>query len=641
MLQRIRDNAQGWIAKVIIGVIAFTFAIFGLESLGPSRVNPEVASVNGEAVTAQQLAEEIDKQRRFLLQQLGSSFDQNMVQDSVLRNAALESIISKMLMLQFAKDNDMVVSDELIDKVIRSYGDFQIDGKFNKDHFKVVLNSLKLTPVQLREILNNDIVISHIKASIIGSAFKTPYEFEVMQKLKLQKRDIEWVTLSLDSIKKDLSVSQEEIEEFYSSHNSLFMTEEKVILEYVLLKKSNLLKEIVVTDEDIALALKKKTKQLKEEYSHRSNVFMILVETKPKRSESEALEIADKLKKELDNGIAFEKLVSEYSEDPVSVKKEGNIGEVIPGIFGDAFDNALSELSIGGQPSYPVVTRFGVVLLKRVEITNLVVEDDSELDKESVINNIKEQYANDRLISKAERLAEIVYESIDLQDAADEIDLEIVTTKPIMRSDLHTGITSNKNVLNAAFSDDVLKLKMNSELIEIDPEQMIVIRVKEHFPALVIPLNDIKDTVKNHVLMEQGTKKLAERSEVILSKLRAGSEIESIPEFGKKSWISKKSVEREGQDGIDSQITASAFKLARPVIGESKEYTSVSLPKGDIAIVTISNVVEGEQNIPNNIKIKARDKVGMDDGSFMFSSLKYYLREQAEVDIMDANELVN
>lgn len=33
MLQNIRDNSQGTIAKVIVGLIVVTFALFGVESI--------------------------------------------------------------------------------------------------------------------------------------------------------------------------------------------------------------------------------------------------------------------------------------------------------------------------------------------------------------------------------------------------------------------------------------------------------------------------------------------------------------------------------------------------------------------------------------------------------------------------------
>ena len=52
MLQKIRDNSQGLIAKVIIGFIIALMALFGVESIVGGLVNNStVAEINGEEIT--------------------------------------------------------------------------------------------------------------------------------------------------------------------------------------------------------------------------------------------------------------------------------------------------------------------------------------------------------------------------------------------------------------------------------------------------------------------------------------------------------------------------------------------------------------------------------------------------------------
>ncbi|MDP1756710.1 MAG: SurA N-terminal domain-containing protein, partial [Pseudohongiella sp.] len=57
MLQSIRDNSQGVIAKIIIGFIIGLMALFGAESIvGGFLGGNDAASVNGEEITEQELA---------------------------------------------------------------------------------------------------------------------------------------------------------------------------------------------------------------------------------------------------------------------------------------------------------------------------------------------------------------------------------------------------------------------------------------------------------------------------------------------------------------------------------------------------------------------------------------------------------
>ena len=55
MLQDLRDNSKGLIAKVIIGAIASIFVITGWETVGGLIQAPPVAEINGEEITQLQL----------------------------------------------------------------------------------------------------------------------------------------------------------------------------------------------------------------------------------------------------------------------------------------------------------------------------------------------------------------------------------------------------------------------------------------------------------------------------------------------------------------------------------------------------------------------------------------------------------
>jgi len=52
MLQNIRDNSQGWIAKTIIGLIVVLMALSGFEAIFQAPSNSqETAKVNGETIS--------------------------------------------------------------------------------------------------------------------------------------------------------------------------------------------------------------------------------------------------------------------------------------------------------------------------------------------------------------------------------------------------------------------------------------------------------------------------------------------------------------------------------------------------------------------------------------------------------------
>ena len=73
MLQNIRDNSQGWIAKTIIGIIVALMALTGFDAIMTSTSTAQTAAeVNGEEISQSALAQAADAQRRQLMQQLGT-----------------------------------------------------------------------------------------------------------------------------------------------------------------------------------------------------------------------------------------------------------------------------------------------------------------------------------------------------------------------------------------------------------------------------------------------------------------------------------------------------------------------------------------------------------------------------------------
>ena len=90
MLQNIRDNSQGWIAKTIIGVIVVLMALTGFDAIIQSTSNSQnAADVNGEKITQSSLNAAVDMQRRQLIQQFGKDFDASLLDDKLLRRAGL------------------------------------------------------------------------------------------------------------------------------------------------------------------------------------------------------------------------------------------------------------------------------------------------------------------------------------------------------------------------------------------------------------------------------------------------------------------------------------------------------------------------------------------------------------------------
>ena len=120
MLQDIRANSQGTIAKIIIWLIVISFSIFGIESLLFSGGSGGAAEVNGEEITAFALQQEISVQQRQLLSVLGPDADPALLDDDRLAQQALEALVSREILRQEADDMGLTASDAVLGEIIGS-----------------------------------------------------------------------------------------------------------------------------------------------------------------------------------------------------------------------------------------------------------------------------------------------------------------------------------------------------------------------------------------------------------------------------------------------------------------------------------------------------------------------------------------
>ena len=81
-------------------------------------------------------------------------------------------------------------------------------------------------------------------------------------------------------------------------------------------------------------------------------------------------------------------------------------------------------------------------------------------------------------------------------------------------------------LINAAFSDDVLKKKHNSEVIAINNDTVWVIRAKEVREEKIAPFAEVKDTVRAAYLRSEAAKLAEKKAQETLAALKAGKAVD-------------------------------------------------------------------------------------------------------------------
>ncbi|WLI10809.1 MULTISPECIES: SurA N-terminal domain-containing protein [Pseudomonas] len=620
MLQNIRDNSQGWIAKTIIGIIVVLMAFTGIEAIFQATTNSQdAAKVNGEEISQNELNQAVDMQRRQLMQQLGKDFDASLLDEKMLRESALKGLIDRKLLLQGAEKSKFAFSEAALDQVILQTPEFQVDGKFNAERFDQVIRQLGYSRLQFRQMLAQEMLIGQLRAGLAGSGFVTDAQVLAFARLEKQTRD--FATLNVKADPAAVKLTDDEVKAYYDEHAKEFMTPDQVVIDYLELKKASFFDQVSVKDEDLQAAYQKETANLSEQ----RRAAHILIEVNDKVTEAQAKAKIEEVQARLTKGEKFEALAKEFSQDPGSANNGGDLGFAGPGVYDPAFEKALYSLA-KDQVSEPVRTDFGFHLIKLLGVEAPEVPTFASL-KDKLTRELKTQQVEQRFVEATKQLEDSSFESSDLAQPAQDLKLTVHTSAPFGREG-GEGVAANRAVVAAAFSPEVLEEGANSTAIELDPETVIVLRAKEHRKPEQLPLESVAASIRAQLTKEHASAAAKTKADQLIASLRDGKTVLDKAIDG-QNWKVTAAATR-AQEGIDPTVLQALFRMPKPVSKDKPTFSSVTLADGSLVIVRLNSVNEAAAPTEEE-KVQYRRFLASRIGQQDFAAYRKLLESEAEI----------
>lgn len=629
MLQSIRDNSQSIVAKIIVGLIIVTFALFGVESLVSLTSGSNApASVNGQEIGEQELFRAIELQRRQILAQMGENADPAALDDNLIRTMVLDDLVEQSVLMQSAQEQGMAVSPQMIDSAIVGTPEFQLDGKFDRNQFEAVLRTVGLTPLTYRDYLRRETLIQQERAGYSLSAFATDSQLEQLMQLDRQTRDLSYFELPIAPIRAAVEVDPSAVAQRYESQKSLYQTEEQVRIQYLLLDKADLAQGIEVTDAEMQGQYQQMLAGFAS--SEQRQASHILVEINDDRDATAAEAEAQDLRRQIEEGADFTALAQEHSDDPGSAAAGGDLGLNGRGVFVGPFEDALFALN-EGEVSQPVRTEFGYHLIKlgRIEQTE---PPSFESVQEELRQQLIDQKAESRYVEQLELLADLSFSSGTLAEPADELGLEIQTSEPFSRNGGSDAVTANSRVVTAAFSDELINDAVNSTPIELDAGRSVVIRVQEHLMPRQLELDEVAEEIRLELVDETAAQRLDERVGELLARLRQGDTMSDVAAEAGQPLNELGEVARTSQE-LAPEVRAELFRMPHPA-ADASSYGAVELASGGKAILALHAVHSPEaQALSDEEKRAMRGFLANRQGQQDYQDLVRALKGAAEIEI--------
>jgi len=611
MLQAIRDKVTGWIAYGIIFLISIPFALWGVNSyLGGGEAAP-AATVNGEEISLQQFDQAYNNYRQRLAQLFGGSIPESIGNEILLRDQVLDQLIEETALHQYIVNRHYRIGDETLAGNIRDMDEFRRDGQFSTDVYEAQLRSVGMSPLAFEQQLRVSGAMDQFQQGMRTTAFVTPTERQQYSGLQNQSRKIRSVQYKPDP--GVVSVEADEVEQYYQDNSARYRTAEQIRVDFIELSLDSIKQNIVVSDDEVLGRyqdnLGSYTSAEFREASH------ILIKIDDESNDAVALERITEIRERIGNGENFATLAVEFSEDPVSGADGGSLGEVGRGDMVPGFETALFSLSLE-ELSQPVKTQFGWHLIKVQSITGGEIQEFDAV-KTALEDEIKTELAEVQIYELVEGVANIAYEQPDsLLPAAEQLGFSVLTSDWFDRSS-GTGIATEAKIRQLAFGDEVLEQGRNSEAIELDGQRVVFIRLNDRKAAQAQPLEQVEASVRTELLR----KKLAEHSLKVgaesLQSLASGATLEDVASDWSARVVDHGFVSRD-ETGVDANILGKSFSMAKP--DQGLIYDGLSVGGDSYAIIELSAVVSNNSELDADVLSNLSRARG---GAEYQASLKY------------------
>jgi peptidyl-prolyl cis-trans isomerase D len=619
MLQKIRDRISGWFAAVFLGAIAIVFIFWGIQF--ESSVTNEAASVNGEEIPARLVQQAWQDRQSELQQQIRDELPPELVRAEQQR--LLDGFIDRELMVQRARKSGYHVSDRELAETLRQIPALQVDGQFSRDRYAALLRQQGRSEAEFEREFRRDLESNQLRNAIAVSSFVTPAEMERRIALEGESREVAYAVIPAAGFAAQAEVTPEAVAAHYEKNKTQYVTPETVSLQYLRLDLADIAANVQVTEENLRKFYEETA--ARNETPERRRASHILVESgsDDAAAKKEAEEVAARAK----GGADFAGLAREHSDDLGSKAAGGDLGWATRDAYVKEFADALFAMQKEGEIVGPVRTQYGyhVIRLDGIEAPHVrsFEEVRAELEPE-----YRREVAQSEFYEKSQQLADESFAALsELDSVAKKLGLPLQTVDGFTRQGGGT-LGNDRKIIEAAFSDEVLQDRQNSQPIQLGDESVVVLRVADHQPSQQRPLEEVRDEITAQLREEAARKAAADAAVALARRIEAGEPLDAVAASAGAKATGKQTVDRQGptEDNgapVPPELVKAIFQAPRPA-GEGKSSVgTATLASGDQAVFVVSDARPGmleaaaEAQLPLRAQQTAQINAAVEFGAYL------------------------
>ena len=622
MLEAIRERFTGWIAILVIGLIALTLVIsFGNMDQTPLE-DDVVITVNDTEITLFEYREEYSNKLVELQQVFGDEVPE--ILDQTIKESATEDLILRALLLDYMSKNGYRVSPEYVVELITNNPGLQVGGIFDRQNYEAILASQGVSVEQFESDIRLQLQINQLRRGFIDSSFITPNEFRQFIELQMQKRIGQLLTINSADFIDEVAINADQIQLYFDNNQDLFQTDEEVDVEYLSLSLDDVAATVEYTEDDLRGYYEENLSRFITNEERKSRHILIAIDEDT--TEEDALEtilnVQDRLISE-----SFEAVAKEFSDDPGSAELGGDLGWAEPGLFVPEFDKVLFSLEVN-ELSDPVKTEFGYHLIRLDELKEGQQQAYQDIQLE-LDNEYSKLLAEDKLFGLADQLADLTLQAFnELNSVADTLGLSLSRIDGVSRNGA-TFFNQDPEIVSILFSQNSIETGENTPLFELD-DSIFVARVIGHRIPTTRDFSDVESGIKDYLASQEAISLANNYAELI--KPQFSDKVSLMDNADELNIEASEFDVSRGDTELSRGLIEMIFNSSNKDMAEGNIQTYIEGDK--VFLIRVSSYEDGRLELfnheeRNSAKLELSEQIG----SRELNAFAEHLRKNAEVSI--------
>lgn len=521
MLRGIRTASSNWLGRIVMGVvlglIAISFAIWGIGDIFRGFGRSTVAKVGSTEITVDQFRQIYNDRLQQLGRQIGRPVTSDQARALRLEQQLAGQLVAEAALDQSARQMRLSVPDAEIARQIMNDPSFKgASGQFDRIRFEQIIRGAGYTETRFAAE-QKKLTLRREIAETVGGEMSLPKTMaDALNRFENEQRAIDYVTLDAAKAGDIPTLTPEVIAKYFEDHKNEFRALEYRTVTIMSVSPADLAKPGDVTDADA-----------KDYYDRNLTRFGTperrQVEQIVFPSPEEAQAAATRLEK---SEIAFEALAKERG----LTEKDIDLGLLTKtGIIDRAVADAAFSLK-EGEVSAPVKGMFGTALLRVVKIEPEVVKPFGEVATE-IRQTLATERAKSELASRHDKIEDERAAGLRLAEIAQKLNLTARTIEAVDRQGRDpdgkevTGLPSGVDVLASAFRT---AMGVETEPVQLAGGGYVWFEVTGIKPSSERKLEEVRQRVEERWRQEQISERLRAKANELVDKLKAGTSLNDV-----------------------------------------------------------------------------------------------------------------